>query len=227
MKLPLIFFINLFLIFPSFAQKFSASLDLQMSLPEGEYKTANPDAGFGGRGNFFYRPDARLPFKVGIEPGLQVKGSVSQYFSGYINGFYDEYKVNASNNIFSLFFLVRFQQEKRGKIKPFLDALAGWNVFFSTVSIERLTYFSAYNSSYSNSSKARWAFAYGAAAGVDIPLNRRDDIGLELKCAYLIGSTTTYLTDPQIDNTGQVFFSGKNSATDMLIPQVGVRITIQ
>ena len=115
-------------------------------------------------------------------------------------------------------FLARFQEEKRGKIKPFIDAIAGWNVFFSTVSIERLTYFSNYNSSYSNSSKAKQAFSYGAAAGIDIPLNNWDNLGLEIKCAYLTGSNTTYLTDPRIDDTGEVFFTEKNSATTMIIP---------
>ncbi|MEO6329099.1 MAG: peptide-methionine (S)-S-oxide reductase [Ginsengibacter sp.] len=227
MKIYMPVLVSLFFSLPSFAQKFSASIDLQMSLPEGEYKKANRDAGIGGRGNFFFRPGKNIPVKIGIESGFQVKGSTSQYFSGFINGFYDDFKVSASNNIFSLMFLARLQPEKHGKIKPLIDAIAGWNVFFSTVTIERLTYFSDYNSSYSNSSKAKWAFTYGTAAGLDIPLNKRDDVGLEIKCAYLIGSSATYLTDPRIDNSGEVFFSEKTSTTDMLIPQVGVRISIQ
>jgi hypothetical protein len=227
MKVYIILFISLYFSFSTYAQKFSASIDLQMSVPQGEYKTENPDAGFGARGDFFFRPGKNIPVKIGLEPGFQVKGSTSQYFSGYINGFYDDFKVSASNNIFSLLFLTRFQQEKRGKIKPFIDAMAGWNIFYSTVTVERLTYFSNYNSSYSNSSKAKWAFSYGAAAGVDIPLNKGDDLGLEIKCAYLRGSNTTYLTDPRINDTGEVFFSEKNSATDMLIPQVGLRFSIE
>jgi len=207
----------------AFSQKFSASLDIQMSVPQGEYKTLNPDAGIGGRGNFFYRPQKNIPVKVGLELGMQVKGSTHQYFSSY----YDNYRVTASNNIFSLMFAARFQQEKEGKIKPFLDAIAGWNVFYSTVNIEQLTFFSPYDASYSNSSKARWAFTYGAAAGIDVPLNKRDDIGLELKCAYLFGSDTDYLTDPKIANDGQVYFREARSTTDMIIPQIGVRISIR
>ncbi len=227
MKAAKIFCISMLLSYSCFSQKFSASIDAQLSIPQGEYKTVDKDAGIGGRGNFFYKPGRDVPVKIGLELGMQVKGSTSQYFSGYINGFYDEFQVSASNNIFSLMFLSRFQQEKRGKIKPFLDAIAGWNVFFSTVNIERLTYYSNYNSSYSNSSKAKWAFTYGAAAGIDVPLNKRDDLGLEIKCAYLFGSNTTYLTDPRIDETGKVFFSEQNSATNMLIPQIGLRISIQ
>ncbi len=83
------------------SQKFTTSLDVQMSLPQGEYKTANPDAGLGGRFNFLYRPGKDVPVKIGLELGMQVKGSTSQYFAGYVYGFYEEFKVSASNNIFS------------------------------------------------------------------------------------------------------------------------------
>ena len=223
MKNVLLFSVGLLLHFFSFSQKFSASIDLQMSVPEGEYKTANPDAGIGARGNFFYRPQKNIPVKIGLELGMQVKGSTHQYFSGI----YDDFKVSASNNIYTLMFVTRLQPEKEGKIKPFLDAIAGWNVFFSTVNIERLTFFSSYNSSYSNSTKAKWAFSYGGAVGIDIPLNRRDDVGLEIKCAYLFGSDTEYLTNPRIDNDGQVYFTEQRSTTNMLIPQIGVRISIR
>ncbi len=198
-----------------------------MSLPQGEYKTANPDAGLGGRFNFLYRPGKDVPVKIGLELGMQVKGSTSQYFAGYVYGFYEEFQVSASNNIFSLSFMTRLQPQKFGKIKPFVDAIAGWNVFFSTVNVEQLNYYSTYNSSYSNSSKAKWSIAYGAAAGIDIPLNKRDDLGLEIKCAYIIGSNTNYLTNPRIDSNGEVFFAEEESSTTMLIPQAGIRLIIK
>ena len=209
------------------AQKFTASIDAQLALPQGDYKEVNPDAGFGLRANFLYRPIDVAPLKVGVEFGLQEKGNAVQYFSGYVYGFYDEFKVSASNNIFSLLFLARFQSQKFHKIKPFADITAGWNVFFSTVSVERVTYYSDYNDGYSNSSKGKWALTYGASGGVDIPLNKADDLGLELKVSYLVGSNTHYLTDPYIDNSGNASFLDKESRTDMLIPQAGVRITIK
>src|SRR5690606_39231491 len=114
-------------------------------------------------------------------------------------GYYDEFKVTASNNILSLQFVTRFQPEQFGKITHFLDLTAGWNNFFSTVDVERLTNYSSYNTSYSENTKARWALTYGIAGGVDIPLSKSDDIGLELKIAYLVGNNTRYLTNPYID----------------------------
>lgn len=205
------------------AQKFTSSVDLQLAVPQGEYKEANKESGLGARLNFLYRPSPVVPIKIGIEAGMQVKGSTSQYFAGYVFGFYEEYKLTASNNIASLNFIARLQPLNPNKIKPFVDAIAGWNIFFSTVSTESLSYYSSADQSYSKSSKAKWAFNYGAAAGLDIPLSRRDDLGLELKVAYLFGSNSDYYTDPRIDDSGEVFFTSQNSLTNMLIPQVGLR----
>lgn len=209
------------------AQKFSLSLDGQVGIPQQEYQETNGDAGYGLRMNFLYKPAPAVPLKFGIEAGFLEKGRASQYFSGYSYGYYDEFKVSATNNIVSLMLLTRFQTPTFWKIKPFVDLTAGWNVFFSTVSVERVTYYSPYNDSYANSSKAHWALSYGATGGLDIPLGRRDDVGLELKVSYLIGNNSRYLTDPYIDNGGNASFVEKNSRTNMLIPQAGVRITIR
>lgn len=210
------------------AQKFTASIDAALALPQGEYKDVDPIAGIGGRFNFLFRPNEKGPLKFGLEIGILEKGSQTQYFSGYVFGFYEEYKVTASNQIISLTIMPRLQPQKKGKLKPFIDGIIGWNVFFSSVNVEQVSYGNyPYNDNYSNSTKAHWAFTYGAAAGVDIPLNKSDDIGLELKCAFLRGADTKYLSDPQINNNGDVFFSEKQSETNMLLPQAGIRINIK
>lgn len=209
-----------------FAQKFSTSIVGQLSIPQNDYKEVNPDAGYGLRANVLFRPSYRTPVKFGIELGIQEKARANQYFSGYVYGSYDDFQVNATSDIFSLMFVTRIQSSKPHFIKPFVDFTAGWNVFFSTVSIDELSYYSNYSPSYSNSSKANWAFACGVAGGIDISLNRRDALGLELKVAYLLGSYANYLTDPYIDGSGNVSFLQNSSRTNMLIPQAGIRITI-
>src|SRR6476620_737159 len=93
----------------SFSQKFSMSIDAQLAVPQGDYKDVNHDAGFGLRTNFLYKPGKAAPVKFGIELGIQEKGRAVQYFSGYVFGFYVEFKVTATNNIFSLMLLTRFQ----------------------------------------------------------------------------------------------------------------------
>jgi hypothetical protein len=211
----------------SYAQKFSFSADAQLAIPQGDYKDENPDAGVGLRMNLLYRPSVLTPIKVGLELGIQEKGRATEYFSGFLFGYCDDFKVTATNNIFSLIALTRLQSSAPKKIKPFLGITAGWNVFFSTVQVERLTCYSDYNPSYSNSSKAHWALAYGAAGGIDFPLSRFDDIGLELKVAYLFGAETRYLTDPFIDANSNVSFEERDSRTAMIIPQAGIRVRIR
>lgn len=203
---------------------------MQLSLPQGAYKENNESAGLGGRFNFLWRPKKEAPVKIGAEIGFQAYGNRAEYFDGYVFGFYEQYRVSASNNVISLTLMSRLQSAKVQKIRPFVDAIFGWNVFFSTVNVERLNNYSNYNNynndSYGNSSKGRWAFTYGGAAGIDIPLDKRGELGLELKCAYLFGANTKYLTDPRIDNNGAVYFTEKESETNMLIPQLGLRIDI-
>jgi len=211
----------------SFAQKFSASFDAQLALPQGDYEAVSADAGYGLRANVLYKPNDFVPVRFGIELGIMEKARATQYFSGNYYVSYDDFKVSATSNIVSTMFVTRFQSTRHHLFKPFIDLTAGWNVFFSTARIEDISYYSEYNPSYSNSSKAHWAFAYGAAGGIDISLNRRDDLGLELKAAYLIGSFTNYLTDPRIDGNGAVSFQQNNSRTNMLIPQAGIRISIR
>ena len=209
----------------SFAQKFSVSADAQVSIPQSDYKVVNPNVGYGLRANFLYKPARDIPFKFGIEFGMQEKERVSQNFVGNIGAFSDEFQVTASSNIFSLMVVTRFEPVLIRKVKPFVDLSAGWNVFFSTIDVQRLTYFSDYNSSNSNSSKGNWALTYGATAGVDIPLNKKGDIGLELKLSYFIGNNTQYLSNPYINENAEVSFIKNNSRTNMLIPQAGVRFS--
>lgn len=224
-KFFLIWAILLFTSTVSSGQKFSASADFQVALPQRDYKLVNPNLGYGFRANFLYKPGLEIPIKFGIELGMQEKERTSQRFTGNIGGFSDEFRVSASSNIFSLMVVTRFEPVQLRRIKPFVDLSAGWNVFYSTVEVERLTFFTDYNDSYTNSTKAHWALTYGATGGLDIPLNKKGDIGLELKLSYFIGNNSRYLTNPYIDEHAEVSFMTENSRTNMLIPQVGVRFS--
>ena|ERR1017187_4667701 len=124
-----------------FAQKFSTSIDAQLSIPECDYKEVNQDAGYGLRLNLLFQQSYVTPAKFGIEFGIQEKGPVTQYLSGYLGDFYNDFKISEANNIFSLMFLTRFQSSNPHWLNPFPVVTAGWNVFFSTTSIEQLTFY--------------------------------------------------------------------------------------
>ena len=204
------------------AQKFSGTLNFQLGFPQGEYKVVNGKTGVGMRFNLLYKPSLQAPVSMGLELGLMTIGNRTSRFSSSVYGFYDEYVLNATNNVFSALLNVRISPLKPGSaIMPFADASFGWNDFFSTVTVSRDTYYND-NGSQSNSSKARWANTYGAGAGLDIRLNKRGTLYLELKTSYLVGNKTKYLTDPTIYNDGSITFAEKQSETDLLIPQAGI-----
>ena len=84
----------------SFAQKFSTSIDVQIAVPQGDFKDVNADVGFGLRLNLLFKPVITSAVKFGIEFGIQEKGRATQYFSGNVFGFYDDFKESATDNIF-------------------------------------------------------------------------------------------------------------------------------
>ena len=207
------------------AQKASLGLNLQLSFPQGEYKATYPKTGVGARVNFMYRPKEDGPLSVGGEFGYMVTGSDSRYFDIYYGGFYDTYRISASNNILSLAFKARADLLTRETpVRVFVDATAGWNLFFSSINIERETFYG--NSQYvdGDNSKGYWAFMWGPGAGVEIPIDRRKQTLISIKGSYLFGANTTYLTDPYIDNNGHIFFTQHESKTDMILLELGLRL---
>ena len=59
-----------------------------------------------------------------------------------------------------------------------------------------------------------------------IPLDKRRDVMLLLKGSYLFGSNTKYLTDPYVDNNGNIYFTERESKTDMVIAEAGLRFSL-
>jgi len=205
-----------------FWQKLSGGFNVSLGLPQGEFKEANNNAAFGVRGHIMYNPNRQVPLKFGLELGYSTMGTERVYF---YDSWFDQYELSASSNIFSLQFKLRLQQQKTATaVRPFAEGILGWNDFFSTVNVERLTdYGPGFNNSYGESTEASWAFTYGGAAGLDIRLNKDGNIWLEIKTAYMIGRETTYYINPQILSNGQVTFEQRQSETNMLIPQLGVK----
>lgn len=204
-----------------FGQKLSGGFNGAVGIPQGEFQDVNDNVLLALRGHIMYNFDRKVPLHVGLELGYGSMGSRNAYF---YDNFFDQYEVSASSNVFSIQFKLRLQQPKNRLINPFAEGLLGWNDFFSTVNVERQTYYASYyNNNYSDASEAQWAFTYGGAAGADIRLQKDGKLSLEIKAAYMVGRKTKYLTNPRITSSGQVFFDEQQSETNMLIPQVGVK----
>ena len=211
-------------LFSANAQKTSLGVNLQLSFPQGEYKSVYPKTGVGLRFNVFHRLKDDGPLSIGGDIGFLVVSSDARYFDLYYGGYYDTYKVSASNNVLSIAFKARADlMSNERPVQLFVEGTVGANLFYSSMSIERETYFG--NSQYvdGDNSKGYWAFTWGPGIGIDIPIDKRRQAAVSVKASYLLGTNTTYLTDPVIDNSGTAYFDQHESKTNMILAELGIR----
>lgn len=208
-------------------QKTISTISLQLSFPQDEYKATYPKTGVGIRWNILHRFSENAPLSIGGEIGYLVTSSSSRAFDVYYLGFYDRYRISATNNILNLAFKTRadlFPADKA--VQVFVEGTVGSNLFFSSVDVSRETFFGDSQYAGGNSTKGYWSFIFGPGLGVEIPLGKRREVALSFKSSYLFGSNTKYLTDPYIDNNGNVYFTQRESKTNMIIAEAGLRFGI-
>jgi hypothetical protein len=209
------------------AQKTITTISLQLSFPQDEYKATSSKTGVGIRWNILHKFSENAPLSIGGEIGYLVTSSSSRAFDVYYRGFYDRYRISATNNILTLAFKARADLIPPYKaIQVFADGTVGANLFFSSVDVSRETFYG--NSQYAggNSTKGYWSFIFGPGLGIEIPLGKRREVALSFKGSYLFGSNTKYLTNPYIDNDGNVYFTPRESKTNMIITEAGLRFGI-
>jgi hypothetical protein len=209
------------------AQETSIGATVQLSFPQGDYQSNFPKTGVGMRINIMHRLNEDGPLSLGGELGYLVAGSRARYFSGYYGGYFDTYKLSASSNVFALAFKARADLSPAERpIRFFIEATVGANLFFSSVSLQGQSNFGGSQYVDGDNSKGYWSFSWGPGVGVEIPIDKKGRVGAIVKGAYLLGTNTTYLTDPSIDNSGNVYFTQHESKTNMIIAEFGVRFSL-
>lgn len=211
---------------PVSGQKIISSATIQLTFPQGEYKSTYPKTGIGARWNVMVRLADNSPLRIGGEIGYLSVSSSSRIFDIYYQGFYDRYRVSASSSILSLAFKARADLTQEQKLKLFVDGTVGTNLFFSSVDLTRETYYGGSQYTDGSSSKGYWSFIFGPGIGLEIPLGKSNDIALCIKGTYLFGSNTRYLTNPYIDDNGNVYYTQRESKTDMIVAEAGVRFSL-
>lgn len=215
------------LLSPVYSQRTSAAIHLELSFPQGEYKTTYPKTGFGIRFNMLHRISEESPLSIGGDVGYMATESDSRYFDLYYGGYFDTYKISASSNVVNLAFKARADLVSREKpVLLFVEGTVGANLFYSSASIQRETYYGGSQFVDGDNSKGYWALTWGPGLGIEVPVDKRKLVAVVVKAAYLFGANTTYLTDPSIDNSsGTVYFTQHESKTDMILAEFGVRFT--
>ena len=202
-------------------------LNFQLGLPVGALKDNLDRTGWGFGGSFIGRLGSEKPIYAGLDLSFQTLDRESLVEQEIINGIVEEFRVTTKNHLMNAHFLVRYQPEVNFFIRPFVEGMLGTKVFYTRTAITDLA-----NSSETLSSdfdRGDWAASIGGGVGFQINL-KNDQLYLEGRCVYLKGTSAEYLVRDPDNTTGFLdpieAFEPKNSVTDVIIPQIGLKFLI-
>lgn len=210
------------------AQHFKVSLDGGVGLPRGDFQTQLDNIGgtlavFGG----YQLPGS--PLMVGLDLGFMNFGidRRDEPLSTTIPDL--TVRVENSYNLFYTDLVFRLIPPS-GPIRPYLDALAGFNYFYTETLIrDRRNIFEEAVISDTNFDDFAWNYGFGAGTLIKVSRGGRGtgSVYLNLSARYLFGNEAEYLQPGSITvDNGNVFYDISRSATDLLHIRVGVTVDL-
>lgn len=218
----------MFLLAKANAQINSASLNFQMSLPQGHYKETYPKTGTGFLFGFVHRFQPTSSVGFGGELGFMQINNANETYDGYYHNRYNTYSIGTTGYIISAAPKLSIDLlTLKHSMNIFLDCSIGTNIFLTYSAITHDGGYDILTNSYvlktdSSSAQSYWTFRAGAGLGADISIGKRKKIAAEVKCSYLYGSNAKYFSHPSIENR-QINLIPKESKTSMLLAEAGFR----
>lgn len=143
-------------------------------------------------------------------------------------------RVAASHNIAMVHLVARLQLPTTAPIRPYVDALGGLRAFVSKVRVDSDVIVLPGGLA-EEARMTDWAFSYGAGGGLDLLVHtgrstfskREVRVDLNVGVRYLFGAEADFVRlDDVLEIDDRFTFATTRSRTDMLIPQVGVRVSL-
>jgi len=220
--------IILFLTSPAYSEeRFQANVSFNPGFPINEFRENVQEAGFGGSGDFLYKLKGS-PLSVGVSFGLMVYGSESrqEWFSAGIPEVIVD--VTTRNYILMCHLLLRLQSPQ-GKIRPYLDGLAGFHYLWTETGVYDSGGF--YQEIASDVNFSDWTWSFGVGGGLMLPIyekKRGERAGpfavfLDLGARYLKGGKAEYLKEGSIiQENERVIYDINESSTDLITIRAGL-----
>ena len=206
----------------------SSNFCFQLPIAINEFRKTNgyaPNAGV--RMNIYMSPSTNFPIQIGIDAGLFGRQHGSDNLQIDIAGYPATYIVKASNSVFNIGFLLKFAPFSTRRFSPYIEGTFGGNDFFSTIYLyPKGRSGDSQNISRNEDTQSRWGIYYGGSAGLRMALGKMQVYGIEIKCSFLKGAETSYNDKPEFYNNETVDFERLRSATDMIIPQLGMWVNL-
>ncbi len=221
-------FVILFLTSPALSEeRFQVSASFNPGFPINEFRTNVQKVGLGGSGDFVYRFKGS-PLSVGASFGLMVYGSESrqEWFSAEIPEVIVD--VTTRNYILMCHLLLRLQPAK-GRVRPYLDVLAGFNYLWTETGVYNRGGFNWEIASDVNFSD--WTWNFGVGGGLMLPIFEKERgeksgpfaVFLDLGARYLKGGKAEYLKEGSIiQENERVIYDINESSTDLITIRAGL-----
>lgn len=223
----LVFIISSLTAFAYSEERFQANASFIPGFPINEFRTNVQRVGLGGSGDFVYRLKGS-PISVGASFGLMVYGSESrqEWFSADIPEVMVD--VTTRNYILMCHFLLRLQSPK-GKIRPYLDGLAGFNYLWTETGVYDRD--GVHREIASDVNFSDWTWSVGIGGGLMLPIfqkKRGERSGpfamfLDFGARYLKGGKAEYLKEGSIiQEKERVIYDINESSTDLITIRAGL-----
>jgi hypothetical protein len=219
-----------FLLLTSFTyseERFQASVSFIPVFPLNEFKANVDSIGLGGLGDFVYRFNDSLLY-LGASVGLMIYGSESreEWLSAEIPEVIVD--VTTRNYILMCHLLLRLQSPK-GKLRPYLDGLVGFNYLWTETGVYDRDGFDQKVVSDVNFSDWTWSCGIGGGLMLSMYEKKRSGkarpfaIFLDLGARYLKGGKAEYLKEGSIIRESQrVVYDVSESSTDLFTIRAGL-----
>lgn len=207
-----------------FEKSFFLGTNFQLGLPQGKFGENVNYTGWGFGGNVMWKLRKNTPLYMGVDFSFQNYDfqSVTE-----ITFNLEEYETRTKNSIVLSHLQFRFYPEIDFPINPYIEGLIGVKSLLTRTILTDKTdgIDEQINSQFENSD---FALSLGGAIGFEIPL-RKNYLFLDVRCSYLKGASGEYYARKEDDSNFVEpldVFEIKNSATDLLIPQIGIKVLI-
>jgi hypothetical protein len=215
--------------------RYQAGIHFLLGFPQGEFRRNVPNAGIGVNLSFAYHFPHSL-FSIGLSAGLMTYGRETRWEPLGPNIPDVTVKVTTDNSIILCHLFFRVQPQK-GMLRPYLDALIGFNYLTTDTSIHGHDDYwdddhDWFDSSISSNNYEDVAFSYGVGGGAMINLLQAKDLlsgrrmfsmDLDVGVRYIRGGRAEYLKEGSIHRqNGTVSYDVYRSRTDLLNAYIGL-----
>jgi hypothetical protein len=212
-------------------EKFQASINFTIGFPQNEFKENIDRAGFGLSGCFLFKlPQTPLSLGVSVSWLEYGREEWEEPLDTIIPDVYVD--VKTSNNILMCHFMLRIQPLK-GKVRPYLDGLFGFNYLWTETAIYEQD--GIYDQDGTDSDAiartvhlSDFTISYGAGGGLMIHVLKRKkvkhpELFIDLGVRYLKGDMAEYMKKGSIyQENGEVWYDISESTTDLITAHFGV-----